>query len=314
MNAVMGTESECKIVLVTRQTRLQELVQRFNTEGQARFYIEHLGADFSDYQAEHTQYQQQLRKVQQALARIGRLQSLDRSFVPNYLFGPRDIVVVLGQDGLVANTLKYLDGQPLVGVNPDPARWEGILLPFQSDDLPQLLPEVFRNQRPCREVTMAEAVLNDGQRLYAVNDFFVGPRSHTSAHYRIEIGAHSEEHSSSGVIVSTGLGSTGWLRSILTGAAGIARAAGNAIKLETKSMAWDAADLVFSVREPWPSRTSAATIVFGRATANDPLRLLSRMPEHGVIFSDGIESDYLAFNSGTQALIGPAERKGRLVL
>ena len=30
-----------------------------------------------------------------------------------------DIVVVVGQDGLVANTLKYLQGQPVIAVNPD---------------------------------------------------------------------------------------------------------------------------------------------------------------------------------------------------
>lgn len=33
----------------------------------------------------------------------------------------QDIVVVIGQDGLVANTLKYLDGQPVIAINPDPA-------------------------------------------------------------------------------------------------------------------------------------------------------------------------------------------------
>lgn len=306
--------SEHKIVLVTRQTRLQELVQRFNTEEQARFYIEHLGADFSDYQAEHRQYQEQLQIAQKLLTQQGRLQVLDRTFIPNYLFGPKDTVVVLGQDGLVANTLKYLDGQPLIGVNPDPERWEGVLLPFKSIELLSLLPEVFQNTRPWKEITLAKATLNDGQCLYAVNDFFIGPRSHTSAQYRIEIGQQAEEQLSSGIIVSTGLGSTGWLRSILTGASSIAQHVDNRIKLETKPLAWDANYLMFSVREPWPSRTSQATLTFGKVTANKPLRLLSHMPEHGLIFSDGVEQDYLAFNSGTQALINIAEKKGRLIL
>ena len=47
--------TENKIILVTRPTRLDELIGRFNTVQQAQFYIEHLGADFSDYLAEdHT--------------------------------------------------------------------------------------------------------------------------------------------------------------------------------------------------------------------------------------------------------------------
>lgn len=37
------------------------------------------------------------------------------------------------------------------------------------------------------------------------------------------------------------------------------------------------------------------------------------MPENGVVFSDGIEADFLQFNSGTQATIGIARRRGRLV-
>ena len=44
-----------------------------------------------------------------------------------------------------------------------------------------------------------------------------------------------------------------------------------------------------------------------------PLILESQMAENGVIFSDGIEKDFLEFNSGTQVVIGIAEKKGMLV-
>ena len=37
------------------------------------------------------------------------------------------------------------------------------------------------------------------------------------------------------------------------------------------------------------------------------------MPENGIIFSDGIESDFLRFNSGTQATVGIAAKQGQLV-
>ncbi|KOR28455.1 sugar kinase [Achromatium sp. WMS2] len=312
---MIQSQGESKIVLVIRKTRLQELIQRFNTEQQAQFYIEHLGADFFDYQREHVQYQEQLQQTQTILNRLGRLQLLERGFISNYVFGPADIIVVLGQDGLVANTLKYLNGQPVIGLNPDRTRWEGVLLPFTAVDLPRLIPEVIANKRSWQELTMAEVQLNDGQNLQAVNDFFIGPRSHTSAMYRIEINSQAEEHLSSGIIVSTGLGSTGWLRSILTGAAGIVQSVTNIdVALDTRPMPWNSEQLVFSVREPWPSRTSAATITFGQITSNNPLRIISHMPEHGVIFSDGIETDYLAFNSGSQATIKPASQKGRLVV
>lgn len=307
--------TENKIVLVVRRTRLDELVARFNTEEQARFYIEHLGAEFSDYREEDRRYKDAVRATEDILSRHGRLQTLDRSFVPSFLFGPKDTVVALGQDGLVANVLKYLDGQLLIGVNPDAARWEGVLLPFTVAELDPLLPEVFAGRQDVRTVTMAQATLNTGESLCAVNDLFIGPQSHTSARYILRIGDRSEHHSSSGIIVSTGLGSTGWLRSVVAGATGIASSLAREPQEpgDSLSFAWDSEYLYFSVREPWPSKTSGADITFGKITKSEPLVLESQMPEHGVIFSDGIEADFLRFNSGTQAKIEVAARKGLLV-
>ncbi len=304
-----------RILLVVRKTRLEDLVVRFNTVEQARFYIEHLGADFGDYELEHRTYQQAVRSAEEALRRFGRVQKLDRSFLPNFLFPPDALVVVLGQDGLVANTLKYLAGQPVIGVNPDPARWDGVLLPFKVEDLRTVTPEAQAGKRPTRSVTMARARLSDGQELHAVNDLFIGPRSHVSARYEIQLGGKSETHSSSGLIVSTGLGSTGWFRSLLTGAAGVA---GQPLKAQLKELRengfpWEADHLRFTVREPFPSHTTQTGLIFGKVTSRQPLKLISQMAGYGVIFSDGIEADYLQFNSGMVATIDIADRTGQLV-
>lgn len=306
---------EHKIVLVTRRTRLQELVARYNTIEQARFQAEHLGMDFGDFLEEDRIYRAAVAQVEQALRAHGRVQPLDRGFLPNFLFPPDALVVVLGQDGLVANTLKYLGRQPVVAVNPDPARWDGVLLPFQPGDLPALLPEVWRGRRAIREVTMARARLTDGQTLLAVNDFFIGARSHVSARYELHLGERGERHSSSGVIVSTGLGSTGWLRSVLSGAIGVngGRASKQVQALRRDGLPWDARELVFSVREPFPSRWSQAGLVFGRIDEATPLRIRSLMPDGGVIFSDGIEADGLEFRSGMEAVIDLAQQRGQLL-
>lgn len=333
----MNRLTENKIVLVTRPTRLAELVVRFNTVSQARFYVEHQGADFKDYWREDEAYHHALVETQAVLSGLGRVQVIDRSFLTNFVFGPEDTVVTLGQDGLVANTLKYLHGQSVVGVNPDPARWDGKLLPFKVSDLKKIIPEVFAHGRQTKSVTMAKASLNNGQVMYAVNDLFIGPKSHSSARYMIRSGDASETHSSSGVIVSTGMGSTGWMKSLLTGAAAITQSAGSVLarRVVAESMgddglhrvasprmrlnvrtefAWDANYLFFTVREPFPTHTTGASLVFGRVTPDTPLQLESQMAENGVIFSDGIEKDFLEFNSGTQAVVNLAERKGVLVV
>jgi NAD kinase len=148
----MNRLTDNKIVLVTRPTRLAELAVRFNTVSQAQFYVEHQGADFKDYMREDQTYHHALVETQGVLGQMGRVQVIDRGFLPNFVFGPEDTVVTLGQDGLVANTLKYLHGQPVVGVNPDPTRWDGKLLPFKVGDLKKIIPEVFGRRRPTKLV------------------------------------------------------------------------------------------------------------------------------------------------------------------
>lgn len=312
----MGAQAERKIVLVTRKTRLEDLLVRFHTLAQARFYIEHLGADFGDYLSEHEQYVASVRVTLDTLEGWGRYQRIDRSFLPNFLFAPDDVVVALGQDGLVANTIKYLDGQPLIGVNPDTYRYDGVLLPFEPRDLRLVIAETAASQRGHKAVSMAKATLSDRQVLYAVNDLFIGPKSHTSARYEIQSGEHREVQSSSGIIVSTGLGSTGWMKSVVAGSFGVVAGLmlNKPINYPYKPAQWDSDTLQFAVREPFPSKTSAAKLVFGAVTPGKPLALASLMPENGVIFSDGIEADYLDFNSGARATITLAEKQGRLVV
>ena len=218
----MKTLSERKVVVITKQTRADELVKKFNNMTQAAFYVKTMGGDINEYVEEARIYHDSVSASLSRLQDLARVQRIDREHVPNFLFSNDDIVVAIGQDGLVANTLKYLNGQPLIAVNPDPARYDGVLLPFRVSDLSSVVRDVLGNRRPRKEITMAAAELNDGQSLLAVNDLFIGRQTHVSARYSIKIGGREEHQSSSGIIVSTGLGSTGWLKSVIAGAKGIA--------------------------------------------------------------------------------------------
>ncbi len=311
----MDRLTEHKIVLITRKARLDDIIVRFNTLDQARFYVEHLGADFSDYQTEDRVYKRAVSDVESALKQIGRVQLLERSYVPNFIFGKNDVIVVIGQDGLVANTLKYLDQQPVIAINPDPKRWDGALLPFQVSDASKVILDLLQAKREITEITFAKVELNNGQRIYGVNDIFIGPKSHTSAQYTIEINGKKELQSSSGIIVSTGLGSTGWLKSIMAGARSIAKT-GPCDKEECKSETfnWSSNYLRYNVREPFPSNITGTHLVSGSIRSTDIMYLTSQMARNGVIFSDGIESDFLEFNAGTKAAVTVADKKGLLVV
>jgi len=259
-----------------------------------------------------------LSRLRSALQKLAKTQEIERGFLPNFLFAPEDVIVTIGIDGLVVNTAKYLNGQPVVAVNPDPAHIDGILLPFNVQTAIPAVQKVLRGEVKARQISMAEASLNDGQALLAFNDLFIGAKTHISARYKIKLQDQEEHHSSSGIIVSTGVGSTGWLSSLFNMANGMyevfAKDQEHDAVLPTVKMKWESDRLVFIVREPFISKTSGAEIVSGLVSPTSPLVIESEMAEGGVIFSDGVEADFLPFNSGAIATVNLAKKKTQLVV
>lgn len=330
------------IAIVTSPTRFQSLIARWGTKGQAKFRMQQATAhatmskssrdvpsakrlatatvnqadaeaDFDMYEHEDDQYQSTVERVRAELELGFPLTIVERRYLPTYEFRNAVVVVVIGPDGLVANAAKYVGNLPIVGVNPDPKRIDGMLLPFRLHQVRKVVESVLKERAKIEQVTMAEAELNDGQRLLAFNDLFIGRRSHVSARYNLKWRDTSESQSSSGVIVATGAGSTGWLSSVFNMTKGLNTWRGNA-PINPLRMEWGSQSLAWVVREPFASRFSQANAVAGMLDKNETLVLESLMPEGGAIFSDGIESDFLEFNSGTTVRIKVATQQARIVV
>jgi NAD kinase len=298
-------------IIVKNKTRLESLIERFNTRAQARFYIESMGGSFEDYEAEHEVFQSSLLHIQTQLSQLIKHKTVERKYVPSFLFSDNQFIVVVGQDGLVANTAKYSKGIPIIAVNPETERYDGVLLPFNVDNFRDGAESVISGRFNSRTVPFAEAKLNDGQRLLAFNDIFIGASSHISARYKITFNNSIEEHSSSGIIVSTAAGSTGWLSSIFNMAYGVSSMFTE--DLQPSTIELDSSELLFAVREPFKSRRTQVDICTGIIDQRNELVIESLMPAYGVIFSDGIESDFLKFNSGYIARIRLAPETACLV-
>jgi len=316
-------------IIVRSKTRLEALIERFNTKAQTKFYIESLGSNYEDYEREHEIFYASLNSVQTQLSKIIKHKTIDRSFLPSYIFSKNNIIIVIGQDGLVANTAKYSKGIPMVAINPDKLRYDGILLPFDPANFIMGVESVMGNQQQVRNVRFAEAKLNDGQSLLAFNDLFIGPSTHVSARYNISFAGKTEEHSSSGLIVSTAAGATGWLSSIFNMAYGISDRFDSPRKSKrSKSMKKAPPpqehkhqrpqvkndELLFAVREPFKSIRTQTDIVAGIVNNRQQLVIESLMPTKGIIFSDGIETDFIKFNSGSIATIGIASNSANIVI
>lgn len=300
-------------IVVKNKTRLETLIERFNTKAQAKFYIERSGGNFSDYETEHEVFQESLSTVQRTLSGVIKNKIIERVFLPSFIFSENQIVVTIGQDGLVANTAKYVNGIPIIAVNPDVNRYDGVLLPFTPVNFISAVESTISKKSNFKTVSFAEATLNDGQRLLAFNDLFIGVSSHVSARYRISYKNKSEEHSSSGIIVSTKAGSTGWLSSIFNMNSGLNQflEKSNGTK---KSINLKDNQLFFVVREPFASIKTQTKLTTGTLNEHAKLVIESYMPSNGIIFSDGIESDFLKFNSGSIVTIGIAKEKANLVI
>ena len=204
-----------RAVLVHRRTELQELLDRHATRGQAAFFLAARSRRIEDVEARHRAVTDAYAAVAAAVPDQWRQASVERAELPRFLFEPADIIVVVGQDGLVANVAKYLDGQPVIGIDPEPDRNPGVLVPHGAAAARALLagagtPGGLQVEPRC----MVQADTDDGQRLLALNEIYIGHSSHQTARYSLTLpGGPGEAQASSGVIVGTGTGATGWCRS-----------------------------------------------------------------------------------------------------
>jgi hypothetical protein len=284
---------EPRVVLVTRPTAYDELISAHGTHGQAAWFLGRQHQAIAPLVAAHEAQERAVDVASRSIPTTWRSTRITRHDLDRFLFEPDDIVVAVGQDGLVANIAKYLETQPVIGVNP--GGYEGVLVRHPASALAALFPRVAGHEASVEARTRVEAVADDGQRLRALNEIYCGHRTHQSSRYAVAFGQRTEHQSSSGVICATGTGSTGWAKSI-------ARSSHSRLPMPSPT---DTA-LVFFVREAWPSRTTGADLVEGLVTDDSALTLTSEMNVDGVLFGDGIEQDAVAWPFARSIRLGRA--------
>ncbi len=289
-----------RLVVVTRPSPYRELLDRHGTPGAVAFFLRDRDpGELARLRVQDEAWTAALESVAAAVPSGWRTGRADRSELAAFPFADGDVVVAVGPDGLVANVAKYLDGQPVLGIDPGgPA----FLCRFTPDRLGAALAAVAAGTARVEHRCTVIAQLDDGQTLRGLNEVFVGDRGHQSARYRLHLpDGRGEVQSSSGVIVGTGTGATGWCASL-------ARVPG-APPLPGP----DEPALAWFVREAWPSPSTGAELVAGRITADERLELVVGS-DALVVFSDGGESDRLTAVRGSRVTIGLAPQRLRLVV
>lgn len=291
-----------RVVLVSRETEYAALLANHGTRGQAEFFLSTRGQKIEGLEVRDALQSRALTAARNAIPEDWSFVQVMREDLSRFLFSDNDIIVPVGQDGLVANLAKYLDGQLVVGVTPDPVSSEGVLARHSVDALPTLLRGAAHADVDIQARSMVEANAGEGLSLLALNELFIGHRSHQSARYVVQAGGSEEFQSSSGLIIATGTGLTGWAKSIMTATH------------RSFDIAPEDSRAVFFAREPWPSRTSGCDIAAGEIARDANLTVLSRINEGGVIFADGIEQDFLPFDWGVEAQVHVSDKRLSLVV
>ncbi|MFE2937361.1 hypothetical protein [Streptomyces sp. NPDC059278] len=284
-----------RAVLIHRTTEYEELLARHGTHGQAAFFLSSRGRSIDEVARRHRQTRQALADVAAAVPLQWRQSRVERADLDRFLFGPEDVVVVVGQDGLVANAAKYLSGQPVVGIDTDPGRNPGVLVRHRPRDAAALLRAAASPGGTADELTMVEAVSDDTQRLLALNEIYLGPPGHQTARYLLgpdAPDAPAEPQASSGVLVGTGTGATGWIRSLW-----------QERHSELRLPAPTDPRLLWFVREAWPSPATGTSQVAGELGREEGLRLTVES-DRLVVFGDGMETDALELTWGQTVRLG----------
>ncbi|MFF2316037.1 hypothetical protein ACFVTE_07180 [Arthrobacter sp. NPDC058097] len=295
-----------RLVIVHRRTELQDLLDRHATRGQAEFFLRTRGRSIQDVQERHDRLAAALATVRAAIPADWRHAEVERADLPRFLLTPQDIMAVVGQDGLVANLAKYLDGQPVIGIDPEPGANPGVLVRHTPKAAARLLQEASQKgleRLGCQALTTVTARLDDGQELSGLNEVFIGHASHQSARYQLTApDGRAERQSSSGLIVSTGTGATGWCASIALERGGRA-----ALPAPTDPR------LAWFVREAWPSPTTGVSLTEGSLEPDHMLRI-TVASDRLVVFGDGMEDDRLTASWGQEITVALGTRPLRLVV
>jgi hypothetical protein len=295
-----------RIVLVTKPTRLDELVQKHLTVDAARFFLNTCGQSIDSYQFEHDRYYRSLSVLRRNLPPEIPLIEVTRENLPNSMFREKDLIIVMGPDGLFVNTSKFIGPQPIITVNPDPQTIAGEHMLFAPNQIGDVIARVQAGTHKLEALPFVKAVIDNDREVWGINDVFIGRKDQVSARYEIKFGKQEEHHSSSGIIVSTGVGSSGWLRSIVEMVEGLTKS-GRLHKLITLPSK-TSKELVFVVREAFPSPSTDTSLITGRVVPGSPLTVVSQMSEGGYIFSDGVIEKAFEWNAGSTVVVTVGDR------
>ena len=199
-----------------------------------------------------------------------------------------DLVIVLGGDNSFTYVSHWLTDTPVLGVNSDPERSVGCLTRWSINDDSDIFDMVEMldfNEYDIQDWTRLAATIDGKLITSASNEYFFGERiaNKMSRHVLVHNGKEYEQKCS-GILITTGSGSSGWYNSI----SGSMAAFDPTFQLGA-----------FIVREPYAPVKDGC--YHGEISLGDELTLYSLNDDEGHVSVDSWEE--FAFTRGSEARI-----------
>ncbi len=192
-------------------------------------------------------------------------------------FKKEDIIITLGGDGTFLSASHFLTNQLILGVNTNPQKSEGHLTTANLTNLENKLKQISNKKIRIKEYTRENVKIFKKDMCIttenALNETYFGNLNpHHPSNYEIIYKNKRESQRSSGVLISTGTGSTAWYKAM------------NGWRYDkTKKQ------LRFRIRELFTGRIFKAKIKKGKINPQEKLIIISRI-NHGILAIDSIRT------------------------
>jgi NAD kinase len=124
-------------------------------------------------------------------------------------------VIAIGGDGTILSASHFIKDKPILAVNSQPENSVGALTTINLENLNEKIQQIKENKHQEEKLERIQAFINDKPLdCLALNEIFLAnEKAYHISKYKIKYQNKEEEQLSSGLIFSTGTGSTAWFKS-----------------------------------------------------------------------------------------------------
>jgi NAD kinase len=276
-------------VVFFKQSRVERDLKKIggNVEALQRHYTRQ-AVPVQEAFASHARQQAALAALRKLLPRAHYISA---EWASRAALGPQSLVIALGGDNHFQRVAALVDSQVMLGINSDPERSVGALAAFTIDSYAEAVSRQHISEAAPEHWTRLDVRLNGVPLVHrALCEVFLGERErpYMSRHV-LHLGEQSEEQKSSGLLVATGAGATGWYA-----------AARGDVRWTDETFAKTEESFRFIATEPHPG-ARASQFLHGQVSTGEALRVVSLNRRNGVLAVDAFR--HHPFPSGALAEI-----------